>query len=93
MHGNSSIVVVEHCDEFEACTERFEVLAKRGNVNVVGMLQLGDCPLGDLKSTSKLCLTDRLAMTEFVQPNLLERVAAKLGETLSRARPGDDLVT
>jgi hypothetical protein len=30
---------LEHCDEFEACTERSEVLAKRGNANVLGMLE------------------------------------------------------
>lgn len=93
MHGNSSIVVVEHCDEFEAGAECFEVLAKRGDANVLGMLQLGDCSLGDVESTGKFYLTDCLAMAEFVQPDLLERVTAKLHETLVRTWAGDDLVT
>jgi hypothetical protein len=93
MHGNASIVIVEHCDEFETRTERFEVLAKGGNAYLFGVLQLGDRPLGDVESTSKLCLTDRLAMAEFVEPDLIEGVTAKLGETRGRTWAGDDLVT
>ena len=81
MHRNSSIVVVEHGDEFEACTEGFEVLAKRGNANVLGVLKLGDRTLGHVESTGQFCLADCLTVTEFVQPDLLERVAAKLCET------------
>ena len=55
MHGDSSIVVVEHCDEFEACTEPFEVLAKRRDPDVIGMLQLGDRTLCDVESTGGFC--------------------------------------
>ena len=77
MHWNSSIVVVEHCDEFEACTERFEVLAKRGNANVLGVFEFGDCSLGDVESAGEFCLTDCLAMAEFVEPDLFERVPSR----------------
>ena len=29
VHWDAAGVVVEHCDEFEACAERFQVLAQR----------------------------------------------------------------
>ena len=76
MHRDASIVVVEHCDEFEACTERFEVLAKRGDANVLGVFEFGDCALGDIESPGEFDLADCFAVAEFVQPNLFEGFAA-----------------
>jgi hypothetical protein len=93
MHRDPSIFIVEHRDEFEACTEGFEVLAKRRDPNVLGVLQLGDRALGDVESTGQLCLADCLTVVKFVQPDFLEGVASEFRETLGRTGAGDHLVT
>lgn len=67
-------VVVEHGDKLQPCAERVQVLPKRRDSHLVSMLELGDGPLGDLESPGELNLTDRLAMTQLVQPELFERL-------------------
>lgn len=44
MYRHAASVVVEHRNEFEARTERFQILAQCRDAHVLGMLELGDRP-------------------------------------------------
>jgi hypothetical protein len=55
------------------------------------VLELGDRPLGHVESTGKFCLADGLIVTELVEADLFERVAAKLSETIGGSRACNDL--
>src|SRR3546814_9070418 len=43
---DTATLVFEYRDELEASTERFEVLAQRRHADILGVLELGDRPLG-----------------------------------------------
>jgi len=73
---DSSVIVIEYGDEFEARPEGFEILTQGGNADVFGVFEFGDCALGDIESTSEFYLADCFAMSEFVEPDLFERFAA-----------------
>ena len=89
--GNSAVLVVEHCDELESRAERLEVLAQRGDAEVVGVLELGDRALGDVEPSGELGLADGLGMAELVEADLFEGLGSLGGETLLGARPRLDL--
>ena len=65
-----AILVVEHRDELQAGAERFEVLTQRRHAQVVGVLELGDRPLGHVEAAGELGLAGRLTVTKLVQPDL-----------------------
>lgn len=92
MDGDSSVFVVEYGDEFEACAEGFEVLAKCGDADVFGVFEFGDCALGDIESTGEFYLADCFTVAEFVQPDLFERFAAQFGEAFGCAWAFQDLL-
>jgi len=73
---DSSVIVIEYGDEFEASSEGFEILTQGGDADVFGVFEFGDCALGDIESTSEFYLADCFAMSEFVEPDLFERFAA-----------------
>jgi hypothetical protein len=93
MHRYSPVLVVEDGDEFKTSTKGFEVLAKRRDAYIVGMFELGDSPLSHVESTGKLCLTDRLSVTELIEADLFERLATKLGKTFGGSGACNDLGT
>ncbi len=64
--------IIEDGDEFEARTERFEVLAQRRYSHIFGMFQFRDRALSDVESSSQRCLAHGLAVTEFVEADLFE---------------------
>ena len=92
VHRDAAGVVVEHRNELEADAERFQILAKRRDTYVLGVLQLGDRPLGDIEPAGQLDLADCFAMSKLVEPDLLECVDAQRGEPLGSAGLRDDCV-
>ena len=52
-------VVVEHGDKLQAGAEGFEVLAQGRHPDVVGVLELGDCPLGHLEAPGEFRIQER----------------------------------
>jgi len=58
----SSIFVIKYGVEFEARAEGFEVSAKRGDADVFGAFEFGDCALGDIESTGEFYLADCFAV-------------------------------
>jgi hypothetical protein len=72
-----TIVVGERGHELEAGAERFEVLAQRRHARVVGVLELGDRPLGHVEPAGELGLADRLSVTKLGQPDLLQRLGTQ----------------
>ena len=58
------LLVLEHGNELQPSTERIEVLAERGDANLVGVLELGDRPLRDVESAGELDLADGLGVAE-----------------------------
>lgn len=85
MDGDSSVFVIEYGDKFEPGAERFEGLTQRGDADVFGVFEFGDCSLGDIESTGEFDLADCFAVAEFVQPDLLQCFAAQLGEAFTCA--------
>ena len=45
--------IIEDGDEFEARTERFEILTQRRHSHVLGMFQFRDCTLSDVATTGQ----------------------------------------
>ena len=77
--GNAAFVgVVEHGNQLQARAERFEVVPQRGDAHIVGVLELGDRSLRDVKASRQLDLTDRLSPPQLVQPDLLQGPLAQL---------------
>jgi hypothetical protein len=85
MNGDATFLVVEDGNEFEAGAECFEILAKRGNSYIVGVLEFGDGSLCDIKATGELCLTDCLSVAEFVKTDLFKYCGALGSEPLGAA--------
>ena len=82
------IVVVEHGDQLQAATESFEILAQRRDPDIVGVLELGDRPLGDLQPPGQLGLADGLGMAQLVESEFLERLLPSSGDGLLGAGLG-----
>src|SRR5947209_10669274 len=69
--GYASVLVVEDSDELEASTEGFEILAQRGDADVVGVFELRDRALGDVEPSGELGLADGLGVAKLVEADLL----------------------
>src|SRR5581483_4648602 len=65
-------VVVEHGDELEAGSERFEVLAECRDAQVVGVLELGDRSLCHVEASGQLGLAHHLGVAELVEADFLK---------------------
>ncbi len=86
MDGDSSVVSVEHGNEFESCTQRFEVLAERGHTEVFEVFEFRDCSLGDLESTRTFYLADRFAEAELIGTDLFESFVTAFSEAFMCTR-------
>ena len=62
MDRDASFLILEHRDEFEAGAEGLEVLAERGDADVLGVLELGDGALSDVEPAGELGLADGLGV-------------------------------
>src|SRR3546814_5784877 len=83
---DTATLVFEYRDELEASTERFEVLAQRRHADILGVLELGDRPLGHVETTGQLGLAHGLGVAQLVEPDLLEGLGTLGRQTFSRAR-------
>jgi hypothetical protein len=83
--------VFEDGDEFEMCTERFEVLAQCRDTDVFGVLEFRDRTLGDLQSSGEFVLAHGLGLAELPQSDLFEGLGAFGGQPLGRSRAVVDL--
>ena len=61
--GNTTVVFVEYSHQLQTGTKGFEILTKGRDPDVFGVLELGDRPLGDIKTARKLSLADGFAVT------------------------------
>ena len=73
MDRDPSIFIVEHRDELEASTQRFEIIPQRRDAHVFGMFELGHRALRDLQATRHLGLAQRLSMAKLIETDLLQR--------------------
>ncbi|MBA2608414.1 MAG: hypothetical protein H0U92_05725 [Actinobacteria bacterium] len=68
------------------------VLAQRGHPHVVRVFELGYGSLRHIEPTRKLGLADGLAMADLVEPDLLKSLCSRGGDSLARARFGEEFV-
>jgi hypothetical protein len=83
MDRNSSLLVIEDRDELEPSAEGVEIIPKRRDADVVGMLELRDRSLRNVEPTGKFGLTDRFVVPKLEKTDLLERLGPLGSETLA----------
>gem|GEM_PF-4019864 len=75
-------IIFEHGDELETGPKGFEVLAQSRHSDVVGMLEFGDRPLGDIQTAGEFCLAHCFGVAKLVELDLLQGLGPLPGEPI-----------
>lgn len=92
MDRNPALFIVEHGNELEPSTDRFEVVLKRRDSYVFGVFDFRHVALGDFKPPRDIDLTECVRASALVEPDFLLVLGARPLQGFRRAGPADHLV-